>query len=91
MKKILISTGILLAAFAVVGLFTKDQLALAFFGTIAGLFALMTFWAVKYYVEARRMGIKPSERKAIPEEFDKSRDASTSFLRGKNSWRFDDK
>lgn len=59
MKKILISMGILLVVFAVVGLFTKGPLVLAFFGTIAGLFALMAFWAVKYYVEARRMGVKP--------------------------------
>lgn len=68
MKKVLISIGIFLAAFAVVSLFTDDPLALAFFGTIIGLFALMSFWAVKYYIDLRRMKVKPSGRAHLEAE-----------------------
>lgn len=89
-KKMLISAGILLAAFAAVGLFTEDPLALAFFGTIAGLFALISFWAVKYYVEVRRMGIKMPRRPIVPAYEDRKRRVTGSLIHRKPGWKADD-
>jgi|GEM_PF-4621770 hypothetical protein len=89
MKKTFISLGIMLVTYAGISFFTENPLAFAFFGTITGIFALMSSWAVKYYIDFGQISVRVPKGLPIPDE-DEKRCVTVSFIYGKSGRKAED-